>query len=163
MAPRIGFSSSRLVGEENGASAIEFALVAPVLVLACLATVDVGLAIGQKMDIDQTLRAASEGAMLDLGRDEVQDLAEAIAAENSTVASSGGGDGSAPAATDLEVTVDRFCACPESASTAVDCDSDSCADSKTPYVFYRLTAEKEFASLFLPTIPISGSLLVQVK
>ncbi len=162
MAPRIGFSSSRLVEEENGASAIEFALVAPVLVLACLATVDVGLAIGQKMDIDQTLRAASEGAMLDLGRDEVQDLAEAIAAENSTVASSGG-DGSAPAATDLEVTVDRFCACPESASSAIGCDSDACADSKTPYVFYRLTAEKEFASLFLPTIPISGSLLVQVR
>lgn len=163
MALRVRFLSRRLVEDEDGASAIEFALVAPVLVLACLATVDVGLAIGQKMDIDQTLRAASEGAMLDLGRDEVQDLAEAIAAENSTVASSGEDESDQSSATDLEVTVDRFCACPESASTAVDCDSDSCVDSKTPYVFYRLTAEKEFASLFLPAIPISGSVLVQVK
>lgn len=160
MALRLLLRSWRgLPPDERGASAIEFALVAPVLVLACLATVDLGLAIGQRMDVDQSLRAASQGAMLDLGEDEVEDLAEAIAAENSTIAPESG----EAAATDLEISVDRFCACPESASTAVDCDSGTCADDASPYLFYRLTAEKDFASLFLPAIPIRGSLLVQVQ
>ena len=148
----------RFTPDEGGASAVEFALVAPVLVVACLATVDLGLAISQKMDVDQSLRAASQGAMLDLGEDEVEDLAKAIAAENSTIAPDSGA-----AATDLDISVDRFCACPESVSAAVDCDSGTCADEANPYVFYRLTAEKDFASLFLPAIPISSSLLVHIE
>ena len=148
----------RATADERGASAVEFALVAPVLVVACLATVDLGMAISQKMDVDQSLRAASQGAMLDLGEDEVEDLAKAVAAENSTIAPDSGA-----AATDLDISVDRFCACPESVSAAVDCDSGTCADEANPYVFYRLTAEKEFASLFLPAIPISSSLLVQIE
>jgi pilus assembly protein CpaE len=156
--PGLRGGKARFRADESGASAIEFAIVVPVLVLACLATVDVGLAIGQKLDIDQGLRAASEAAMLDLGRDEVEDLAKAIASENSTIAPDGGGS-----ATDLEVTVDRFCACPESVSAAVDCDSGTCADDASPYLFYRLTAEKEFASILLPAIPIRGSVLVQVE
>lgn len=152
------FRPWRLPPDERGASAVEFALVAPVLVVACLATVDLGMAISQKMDVDQSLRAASQGAMLDLGEDEVEDLAKAVAAENSTIAPDSGA-----AATDLDITVDRFCACPESVSAAVDCESGTCADEASPYVFYRLTAEKEFASLFLPAIPISSSLLVQIE
>ena len=148
----------RATADERGASAVEFALVAPVLVVACLATVDLGMAISQKMDVDQSLRAASQGAMLDLGEDEVEDLAKAVAAENSTIAPDSGA-----AATDLDIAVDRFCACPESVSAAVDCETGTCADEASPYVFYRLTAEKEFASLFLPAIPISSSLLVQIE
>ena len=156
---RVFRRSARLASDEGGASAIEFALVAPILVVACLATVDVGLAISQRMDVDQSLRAASEGAMLDLGEAEVEDLAEAIAAENSTIAPESG----TPAAGNLDITVDRFCACPESASVAVNCETGTCADDASPYVFYRITAEKDFASLFLPAIPIRSSVLVQVE
>jgi pilus assembly protein CpaE len=153
-------SAARVAPDESGASAIEFALVAPILVLAALATVDVGTAIGHKMDIDQSLRAASEGAMLDLGRDGVEDLAKAVAAENSTIADPSAGE---PSAGDLEVTVDRFCACPESMSAAVDCAAGECTDSARPYLYYRLTAEKELQSMLLPDIPVRGSVLVQVE
>ncbi|HWT30188.1 MAG TPA: TadE/TadG family type IV pilus assembly protein, partial [Propylenella sp.] len=111
----------RATADERGASAVEFALVPPVLVVACLATVDLGMAISQKMDVDQSLRAASQGAMLDLGEDEVEDLAKAVAAENSTIAPDSGA-----AATDLDIAVDRFCACPESVSAAVDCETGTC-------------------------------------
>ena len=155
--PRCRFGG--IAPDEGGASAVEFAILAPVLVLACLATVDMGLAIGERMEIDQGLRAASEGAMLDLGEDEVEELAEAIASENMTIAP----DTGEPSPNDLAISVDRFCACPESPSAAVDCDGGECADDASPYVFYRITAEKEFASRFLPEIPIHSSVLVQVE
>jgi pilus assembly protein CpaE len=143
---------------ESGVAATEFSLLVPLLVLACLATVDIGLAINEKMDIDQSLRAGSEGAMMDLGQDKVRDLVQAIASENFSIASS-----SIYPADALNVTVTRFCACPGTVSPSVGCTSTGCAGSAKPYLYYRLAADKKYKSIFLPIIPLRGSVLVEVQ
>jgi pilus assembly protein CpaE len=153
-----------LLSDEGGASAIEFALVLPILVLACLATVDVGLAINERMEIDHSLRAGSEGAMRDLGEEEVHDLIDAVASEVFTVRSEDEDEGEIDVSSNgLDVTVERFCTCPESVGAAVSCTAGNCADEAKPYLYYRLSAEKDFATILLPTIPLESSLLVQVE
>jgi pilus assembly protein CpaE len=126
-----------------------------------LATVDLGLAINQKMDIDHSLRAGSEGAMIDLGQTEVRDLVEGIAAESLEVQSD---DGDVETDADaLAVSVSRFCACPENVSATVDCSTGTCEDAAKPYLYYRLSAEMQYDPFLLPEIPLRGSVLVQVK
>ena len=148
-----GLLKSRLMGgwrrpllsDERGVAAIEFAFVVPVLAFACLAAADCGLAINEKMQLDDSLRAASESAMGDLGEDEVQDVLDAVASGS------------------LETDVERFCACPEDVNSAVDCDSGTCAGGEDPYLYYRLSGQTEHVTFLLPNIPISASLLVQVE
>ena len=153
---------SALSRDERGTAAIEFGLLAPILVLACLATVDVGLAIGERMEIDHTLRASSIGAMGDIGEEEVRDLVEAVASESFTIRSEDP-DAIGTSTEHLAVAVERFCACPESVSAQVNCTSGTCANSAKPYLYYRLSAEKDYSPMLLPTIPLRGSVLVQVK
>ena len=143
---------------EAGTAATEFALVAPVLVLACLGMVDIGMALGERMAIDDSLRAASEGAMADAGEAEVTDLLKAAASNNFSIASDGQVNSES-----LVTSVDRFCACPESADTEVGCTATTCQGGKTPYHYYLLSAEKKSSSIFLPHFGLQASLLVQVK
>ena len=149
---------SRFSLSEAGAAATEFALIAPVLVLACLGMVDIGMAFGERMAIDDSLRAASEGAMLDRGEAEVADLLKAAASNNFSIAT----DGQASPAK-LLTSVQRFCACPESVNTSISCTSGTCTGGKSPYHYYRLTAEKKSASMLLPDFGLRAALLVQVK
>ena len=149
--------------DEGGASAIEFALLAPLLVMACLATVDVGMAISERMDLDYVLRAGSEGAMVDLGEDRVESLVEDAASESFKIAPDEGGDIGTGSPTDLDVTVDRFCSCPGTNNAPTNCDAPACAAGIEPYLFYRLTAEKTYDPMFLPDFGLRGSMLVQVE
>jgi hypothetical protein len=143
---------------EAGTAAMEFALAAPVLVLACLGMVDIGMAFHERMAIDDSLRAASEGAMLDAGEAKVADLLKAAASNNFSIASDGQVNSES-----LVTSVDRFCACPESTSTEVSCTATTCEGGKTPYHYYLLSAEKKSSSNFLPHFGLQASLLVQVK
>ncbi len=140
--------------EEAGASAVEFALLAPVLIFALLATADVGLAVHQKLLVDQSLRAGSEAAIRDFGQDAVRDVVSA--------AISRGNPSTYPAATRPTVAVVRFCACPDSISTAVSCTSGTCS-AKKPNTFYRLTATKVAENRILPTFQLRSSMLVAIK
>ena len=151
--------------DERGASAIEFALLAPALVLACMATVDLGVAITQQMTIDHSLRAGAEGAMADLGQPKVRELVEGTAAQSFTIAST---DSTATEISThnsaLTVDVTRYCACPESVSTAVNCSgSSTCAGSAKPYHYYRLAAEKTYDAMLLPDFKLRGAMLVQAQ
>ena len=150
----------RIVCDERGASAIEFSILAPVLAFACLAAVDCGLAIGEKMSLDYSLRAASEGAIADLGESDVHDLLNAVASEQFTVAAD-----DAEIVSDGAVTTEvaRFCTCPEDTTTAVDCGTGGCAAAAKPYVYYRLSGQKDYLAIFLPEFPLGSSLLVQVE
>ena len=152
-----------ILRDQRGASAIEFALFAPLLVLACLATVDVGMAISQRMNIDYVLRAGSEGAMVDLGEDEVETLVEDAASGSFTLAPDDGGDISTGSPSDLGVDVERFCSCPGTNNASANCDSPACPGGVDPYVFYRLTAAKTYNPILLPDFGLRGSMLVQVE
>ncbi len=58
----------QLKKSEAGVSAIEFALIAPIMAFGLVATADVALAVHERMTIDHVLRAGAQAAMTDPGR-----------------------------------------------------------------------------------------------
>jgi hypothetical protein len=97
-----------------------------------MATVDLGLALHQKMELDQSLRAGAEGLMAgeyDKKPDptaKVKKLVETIDAEASAADTSNQIE---TATNKIQVAVDRFCMCPEDLATKVDCTT-KCAQTR---------------------------------
>jgi pilus assembly protein CpaE len=144
---------------------IEFGVLAPVLVFALLTTVDIGLAVHQRMAIDNALRAGAEAAMADLGASKVREIIETVARDQFTLSDpdAEGGDFELSEATPLSVNVERFCACPEARATQVSCSTNSCTGSEKSYVYYRLSADKQYNAILLPQLPLDSAVQVQVR
>jgi pilus assembly protein CpaE len=141
---------------EDGVSAVEFALIAPVFAAALVAMVDVGLALYERMSMDHILRSGGQAAMSDPGPSQVLKVMQSAIA-------SGFVEGPETIKLDLPK---RFCACPD--NTEVDpaqapACSDPCPDSTVPYVYYRIRASKTYDGVFVPPIPLDSSLQVQVR
>jgi len=136
---------SSALSAEQGASAIEFALLSPVLIIALLGTVDVGQALTQQMALGSLLRTGAQSAIA--GSDTSTVKRVLLAAKD-----------------DASVSVDvaQICACPESPQEAVDC-STTCAGPGPTAVYYSLTAEKSFSGIFLSGTLLSRSIQVQVR
>src|SRR5688572_8946166 len=146
---------------EQGSAGVEFALLAPVLVLACLATVDLGLAFNQRMTMDAMVRVGVEAAMADPGTAQVRGIVEGAAGDGVTVATDSAGSFEMGGSS-LSVSVARSCSCPENMSTSVNC-STSCAASAAPYVYYVISADKYYDAMLLPRLTLQSSIRVQVK
>jgi pilus assembly protein CpaE len=145
--------------DQRGVSAVEFALVAPVLFLGLLSTVDIGLAVTERMSLDHVLRAAAQSAMSDQGQDNVRKALEGIASRNFTVASPTADNVAGDAVT---LSVERFCACAENLSARVEC-SATCAGSAPTLAYYRMTARKAHDGMVLPRMNLEVALQVQVR
>jgi pilus assembly protein CpaE len=127
-------SRARRLGED-GVSAVEFALIAPILFLSLLAMVDIGFAIHERMTIDHVLRAGAQEAMFDPG------VVHVLKVLNTTAAKS------FPAGADAPVfKVERNCACPQAKDVWVDC-STTCAGPTPTYVYYRLSGAKTYEGM----------------
>lgn len=135
---------------DDGVSAVEFALIAPILFFGLVATADLGLALTQRMTIDNALRGGAQRAMLDPGVAAVRDVLASTAAKNFIVSSACG----AATGDELDVCVERYFACPEAPDLAVS-SSTFCAGSLAPDIYYRLSAAKTYDGLFLP-VDIGG-------
>ena len=154
---------------EDGVSAIEFALIAPMLFLSLLAMTDVGLALNDRMTVDHVLRAGAQPAMRDAGAENVLAMLEATACQSYTVpvpeeiAACDAPDGADP----IALQVDRFCICPATETTAEVTDptcTSTCAVEPTR--FYELSAAKTYQPMFLPdmeALNFQPSVLVQVR
>lgn len=142
---------------QDGVSAVEFALFAPVLCFALVAAVDVGLAEYERMTIDHVLRAGAQTAMADPGQAQVLNVVQNTASKNFTVSTQ-----ATISADALKVDVERFCACPDSTGTAVDC-STTCASSAPPFIYYRMSGTKLHGGMIMPAISLGGSVQVQVR
>ena len=165
---RISASFRLLRRNEDGASATEFALLAPLLVFSFLAMVDVGRAVFEKIAIDQSLRAGFEAAMIDPGEAQVASIIADAAgemfkvtfpADTQTDADNGYETGTSNT---LKVSVDRYCACPTAVETALSCTT-RCTATTFPYAFYAMDAEKHFEGVLLPRFDLSSELEVQVR
>ena len=53
----------RFICDKSGSSAVEFAVGAPVLLIGLIIVTDVGLAVSDRMNLDQSVRAGAEFAM----------------------------------------------------------------------------------------------------
>lgn len=149
-AGRAATSIRRLVREEHGVSAIEFALLAPILFFAAAATLDLGLALYERMTMDRLLRGGAQAAMSDPGAAAVRAVVEASAE-----------DDFAPGA-EFTLTVERYCACPVDTSAAVVC-TNLCGDGSAPGVFYRLEADRDYPGMVLPAIGLEAEAKVRIR
>jgi pilus assembly protein CpaE len=145
--------------DASGASAVEFALLAPILAFGLLCMVDLGMALNQRMKMDSALRAGVQTALIDPGEDQVWQ-AVGTAADSFTISPS---EHDAISATSLLVDVDRFCACPQSMSVEVNCSTPGCASAAAAYVYYKLQAEKLYDPTLLPQLSLRSELLVQIE
>jgi len=57
---------AKLLRDRSGSSAVEFAVGAPVLLVGLVIVTDVGLAVNDRMNLDQSVRAGAEFAMNDV-------------------------------------------------------------------------------------------------
>lgn len=137
---------------ERGVSAVEFALFAPILFFALLAMTDLGFALYERMTIDHVLRDGVQKAhMHDPGRKEVYDFLVKSAANDPLLADS---------PPDFFVDHPLF-SCPEDDPRILVSVQPTCADDAPPYIYYRLSAEKNYDGIFMP-ISIGGYELVDV-
>lgn len=157
-----GSGLARLRRSEDGVAAVEFSLLAPILFFAALATVDIGMALGERMTIDHVLRAGANYAMADPGESAVQNALETTAKKNFTVNKVEPGDGQAtsPSAESIFFEVNRFFACSDAPSVAVPSPSDCGVDY---YTFYRLDAAKIYSAMILPNISFNPAIQVQIR
>lgn len=148
----------KFMRDDQGVSAVEFALLAPMLIVSLLATADLGLAISERMTIGHILRSGAQSASADSGLAAIDRVLRSTAAKNMTVAEAGAsGDDTA-----LALEVNRLCSCPEAPAAAVIC-STTCANDAPTQIFYVLSGNKTYSGLILPQFLQSKSLQVQVR
>lgn len=145
---------ARWGADRSGIAAIEFAALAPVLLLMVVGSLDLSGALRERMAIGHVLRAGAQVAMADPGAASVQ------------AAMSGTAEGFSLGATagprTLTLTAQRICACPGAPDTAVAC-STVCTGSQPTYIRYTLQAEKLYDAALVPDMRYSGTLEVQIR
>lgn len=149
----IGLVRRRRLGEA-GVSAVEFALIAPVLFIALLSMVDVGFAIYERMTIDYVLRAGAQAAMDDPGKEKVLEVLTATAAKNFSAANG-------LPAFKVNDPYHPWCECPENVGTYVACTT-SCAGPTATSIYYNLEGTKTYEGIFM-SIDLAPSMRVQVR
>ena len=142
-----------------GVSAVEFALLAPVLVIGAFGTADAGMAVHERMMIGQALRAGAERAMAGADEARIREALAVVASDNFTVSWDGDPEGDAAPAGTLVLDVETYCACPGAEFTELSC-TGTCASAGAPARFYRLSASKLFNGVILPEFAISGTVEV---
>lgn len=136
-------------GKSSGIATVEFAIIAPVLIMAVLSTADVGFAIHESFEIDQALRNGAETAMRDPGEAKIDAVLAAVDA-------TGGGRYT------TTWTVDRYCACPETTSAQTSC-SATCSDDRPTAIFYDITGLRAYPGILLPARDLIRSASIQVR
>ena len=146
--------------DEDGVAAIEFSLFAPILFFSLLATIDAGMAVNERMIVQQALRAGAEQAMYDPGASVVETVTQDVARQAFQVDGSGGSLG------EMSVSVAEDCACPSTINVEVSCSSlctTSAGGNTAPYKYYKLAGEKTYQSIIIPAMTFNAEMKVQVR
>jgi Flp pilus assembly protein TadG len=125
------FGRLRLLAQAtDGVAAVEFAIGAPLLILAMIAMVDTGMMETTRMEMDRNVRAGAQAAM-SLNNDPA-------AIETIVLASAGDPE-------DLTVAATMTCACSDApASCSAPCDT-----GEAPSVFFDISAERPFSGILV--------------
>ena len=142
---------------DRGVAAVEFGLLSPIMAFVLVAGVDLGLALSERMSLDNALRAGAQSAAVEATEAQVLDVMQSTAGPNFSVA----GDTST-ASQAATFTADRFCACPEAPATEVAC-STICFGPEPTVAYYKLGAQATHPGWILPDIDFDRVLQVQVR
>lgn len=129
---------------KKGVVAIEMALIAPVLLIGLILMLDVGAAIGTRMDLDRNVRAGAQAVMSHLT--EPQTIKDLILASN---------DGDQ----EISVAVSKTCSC---GTTAAACTS-LCPLKEAPSVFMHIGVSAPFSGMMLPTFTLASETHVRIR
>ena len=129
---------------DAGIGAVEFAVVGPVLIFGFLMTVDVGMAITTRMEMDRNVRAGAQAAMS--LNNEVTSIEDIILA-------------STEAAGSLSVDVALQCEC---AGAAAGCNAP-CGGGAAPSVFVEISAVQNVDGMLLPERQLRSQTRVQIR
>lgn len=149
-----GHAAQRLARDECGVSAIEFALVAPLIFFSFLAMTDVGFALRERIALDHLLRSGAQLAMRDGGENAVLNALENSACKT---------DETYPDCESLAVInfgVVRYCECPTTGVKDTTCTS-TCAEQ--PKKFYEISATQTYDGIFKLQLDFNPSILVEVR
>ena len=128
----------------RGSTVIEFALLAPVLLLMVVGAIDIGTFINQKMQLQSAARAGAQFAIQ--SDDTISDTAGIL---NATQLAS------ELDFTGVTVETTQFCACSDGVEFAVDKSGScigGCALGETPGLYVRVNVTGNFT----PLLPIAG-------
>ncbi len=140
---------ARFGGDASGVSAVEFALMTPILALTLVALVDLGLAINARLTLEKELNVAQLYALE--SKDNISQLQTYLDGTMTTNLTS---KGFAFEGTEAKRTASSMCVCPTNAAqTDLSAYSVSCSTScggTNPYLFYRIDVITDYA---LPLVP----------
>jgi hypothetical protein len=143
---------------QQGTSAIEFALLSPVLIIALLGMVDIGREMTERMTIGSILRVGAQRAIAGGDVATVESVLRAAASHNFTLSDPGfaGND------TSLALQVERICACVGAPLDHVACMT-TCTGQTPTAIYVILRAEKTYSGILLPRMFLYQSMQVQVR
>ncbi len=136
-------------GSTSGSATVEFAIIAPVLIMAVLSTADVGFAIHESLEIDQVLRNGAEVALTDPGEASVRNVLAAV--------DSNGGDRIATV-----WDAKRYHVCPGNPAVTSK-DPIKCAGGLPTGIFYDISGIRPYPGILLPARDLTRSASVQVR
>ncbi len=157
----------RLKTDDEGSSAVEFGMIAPILFFGVLMTVDLGMALGERMELDHIVRAGAESAMVRYDEDDVLKVMKSTTEKNFSVASEqdgGGSEGTYQGGMSYPVTlsVNRYCACADAPTVEVSC-ANICTGDLPPNVYFDVGAAKTYAGMIVPNLHFDAGMRVQLR
>ena len=138
----------RIAQASDGSAAVEFAIIAPVLILSILGMAEIGFSIHEASRIDQAMRNGVEVALDDPGAVQVEAVLDRA-------------DWSDGQGTRSDWSVERRCECPS--GTAVCGTGSACSGNQQMDVFYDITGSRFYEGIFLSPRSVSRTASVQVR
>ena len=140
---RIRASLAAFVASRKGNAAVEFGTCTPFLLVALVMMVDVGLALGARMEMDRNVRAGVQAAMSNITD---------VDAIRGIIETTKGLD-------EVSVTVNQTCSC---GGAAAACTS-WCSADEPPSVFINISAVQPYSGLMLPSFTLNSETHVQLR
>ncbi|HEX5325160.1 MAG TPA: TadE/TadG family type IV pilus assembly protein [Acetobacteraceae bacterium] len=135
---RLLFLGRRIRRDERGVTAIEFAIIGPILIGMFISIVDLGLGLYSQVQLANAAQAGASYAM-QKGYD---------ASAMTTVAQA------ATRLTGIAVTTSQFCGCPSSTGVTVIACTSNCSDGLAAGTFAQVNATKDYSTLLsYPGLP----------
>ncbi|MFY0680374.1 MAG: pilus assembly protein [Thalassovita sp.] len=136
------------VRQTGASSAVEFALLAPVIVLMTTSTFDLGSSISQRMALDGVVRNGVQTAMEDGSIEQILSSMQAAAD------TSFGDD-------ETELSAVQICSCGTAEGAQVSCETT--CDAGAPNMYIALSAQLASESMMIPSLTLAPTVYVQTR
>jgi pilus assembly protein CpaE len=157
-----GKAWKRVGAAEDGASSVEFAILAPILGFLLIGAVDLGSAVSQRISMGHLMRSGAQVAMEDPGAAKVESVLMSTASENFTIARASS-DTISVGDDPIKLVVERVCACPDSPEVSEPDCSKVCTGTVPTFIFYKISAAKKFSGVLMRGLPLQADAHVQVR